>query len=311
MAAVNRDILIRSVILQASFTSFLFLGAGLGDVTLAANQVLLQFLGRSPPTRSTASPSPPRRWSARCWAARPGGAAPRRARRLGVGRRRLRWCWRWPSSLSGRRSSTSWRPRPRCAPRRAAYLPWLAAAPLIGIAAWMLDGIFIGATETRRDAQRHDRVGWAVYVAACSSCPPSATTASWAALMIRNATRPPPPPPPFPLALTLDFALSRGVGAADRLSLPALAALRRGRRRAQPRAAELARLLEDRVGDRGQVGVDPLEVAQHVEMQRARLDRLRQPVAQAAEVALGWRGAPPRAAGPSRRRGRAPRRGRG
>ena len=44
MAAVNGDILIRSVILQASFTSFLFLGAGLGDVTLAANQVLLQFL---------------------------------------------------------------------------------------------------------------------------------------------------------------------------------------------------------------------------------------------------------------------------
>ena len=42
--AVNGDILIRSVILQASFTSFLFLGAGLGDVTLAANQVLLQFL---------------------------------------------------------------------------------------------------------------------------------------------------------------------------------------------------------------------------------------------------------------------------
>ena len=44
MAAVNGDILIRSVILQASFTSFLFFGAGLGDVTLAANQVLLQFL---------------------------------------------------------------------------------------------------------------------------------------------------------------------------------------------------------------------------------------------------------------------------
>ena len=45
MAQVNGDILIRSVVLQASFTSFLFFGAGLGDVTLAANQVLLQFLG--------------------------------------------------------------------------------------------------------------------------------------------------------------------------------------------------------------------------------------------------------------------------
>lgn len=41
MASVNSDILIRSVLLQAAFVSFLFLGADLGDVTLAANQVLL------------------------------------------------------------------------------------------------------------------------------------------------------------------------------------------------------------------------------------------------------------------------------
>ena len=41
---VNSDIMIRSVLLQASFTSFIFLSAGEGDVTLAANQVLLQFL---------------------------------------------------------------------------------------------------------------------------------------------------------------------------------------------------------------------------------------------------------------------------
>ena len=44
MASVNGDILIRSVVLQASFTAFMFFGADLGDVTLAANQVLLQFL---------------------------------------------------------------------------------------------------------------------------------------------------------------------------------------------------------------------------------------------------------------------------
>ena len=54
----------------------------------------------------------------------------------------------------------------------------------------------------------------------------------------------------------------------------------------QARAAELAGLLEDRVGDGGQMRVDPLQVAQHVEMQRARLDRLGQPVAQPAEVPL-------------------------
>ena len=44
MASVNGDILIRSFLIQAIFVSFLFLGAGMGDVPLAANQVLLQFL---------------------------------------------------------------------------------------------------------------------------------------------------------------------------------------------------------------------------------------------------------------------------
>ena len=44
MARVNGDIMVRSVLLQAAFTTFLFLGAGRGDVNLAANQVLLQFL---------------------------------------------------------------------------------------------------------------------------------------------------------------------------------------------------------------------------------------------------------------------------
>jgi MATE family multidrug resistance protein len=29
------------------------------------------------------------------------------------------------------------------------YLPYMVAAPLLGVAAWMLDGIFIGATRSR------------------------------------------------------------------------------------------------------------------------------------------------------------------
>ncbi len=44
MAQVNSDILIRSLLLEGIFLSFMFLGADFGDVTLAANQVLLQFL---------------------------------------------------------------------------------------------------------------------------------------------------------------------------------------------------------------------------------------------------------------------------
>ena len=44
MMQVNMDIMIRSVLLTGAFTTFLFVGSDLGDVNLAANQVLLQFL---------------------------------------------------------------------------------------------------------------------------------------------------------------------------------------------------------------------------------------------------------------------------
>ena len=106
MAAVNRDILIRSVILQASFTSFLFLGAGLGDVTLAANQVLLQFLSITAYALDGFAFAAEALVGQMLGQPRPGGAAAERGRRLGVGRRRSPRCWRWPSSSPGRRSST-------------------------------------------------------------------------------------------------------------------------------------------------------------------------------------------------------------
>ena len=44
MAEVNGDIMIRSILLQAGFVIFMFLGSRFDDVTLAANQVLVQFL---------------------------------------------------------------------------------------------------------------------------------------------------------------------------------------------------------------------------------------------------------------------------
>lgn len=64
LARVNGDIMIRSVLLQASFTSFVFLAAGQGNVTLAANQVLLQFLSITA-YAWTPLPLPPKAWWAR------------------------------------------------------------------------------------------------------------------------------------------------------------------------------------------------------------------------------------------------------
>ena len=89
MAEVNGDILIRSVILQASFTSFLFFGAGLGDVTLAANQVLLQFLSFTAYALDGFAFAAEALVGQTLGAHARGALAPRRAPHLGLGRRRL------------------------------------------------------------------------------------------------------------------------------------------------------------------------------------------------------------------------------
>ena len=69
------------------------------------------------------------------------------------------------------------------------YLPWLTVAPLIGIASWMLDGIYIGATWTRamRNAMLQSVAVYAVAVAVL--VPAFGNHGLWAALMVLNITR--------------------------------------------------------------------------------------------------------------------------
>ena len=67
--------------------------------------------------------------------------------------------------------------------------PWLALAPLIGVAGWMLDGIFIGATLTR-DMRNAMIRSVAVFVAAVLILPPFwGNHGLWAALMALNTAR--------------------------------------------------------------------------------------------------------------------------
>jgi len=64
------------------------------------------------------------------------------------------------------------------------YLIWLVAAPIIGIASWMLDGIFIGATRTG-DMRRAMIWSVAVYgLAVWILLPAYGNDGLWAALMV-------------------------------------------------------------------------------------------------------------------------------
>lgn len=148
LVQVNGDIMIRTVLLQGAFTSFMFLGAGFGDVTLAANQVLMQFLGIVSYALDGFA------FGAESLVGQAVGA--RRPDRL---RRAAMLSSQWAFGGAMLLAVVFWVAGPAIidtlttsAEVRAAarlYLPWMIATPVIGIAAWMLDGIFIGATRTR------------------------------------------------------------------------------------------------------------------------------------------------------------------
>ena len=164
MMAVNTDILIRSLLLQAIFLSFLFLAAGQGDVVLAANQVLLQFL------HITAYALDGFAFAAEALVGQAMGARNRAGlRRSAV----LASGWGAGSvvllalafALAGGMIVDLMTTAEDVRAAARSYLPWMVAAPLLGLAPWMLDGIFIGATRTR-DMRNMMAVSFVVYVAA-------------------------------------------------------------------------------------------------------------------------------------------------
>ena len=188
LARVNTDIMIRSVLLQGCMTSFLFLGAGQGDVPLAANQVLLQFVAL------TAFALDGFAFAAESLVGQAVGAQrPDRVRRASI----LTSQWGLGGAVvlglvfivAGGAIIDILTTSPQVRAEARIYLPWLGLAPLIGVAGWMLDGIFIGATLTR-DMRNAMIRSVAVFVAAVLILPPFwGNHGLWAALMALNTAR--------------------------------------------------------------------------------------------------------------------------
>ncbi|MHA3913219.1 MATE family efflux transporter [Halovulum sp. GXIMD14793] len=188
MAAINIDIMIRSVLLTGSFLSFLYWGGAFGDDVLGANQILLLFL------EVTAYALDGFAFAAEAMVGAALGQRNRAALRhaaiitsqWGVG---LSFALGAAFYLCGPAIIDLMAKAPGVQEQARIYLPWVAAAPVIGIASWMLDGIFIGATRTA--AMRNAMlISTAIYIVALLSL---ATTFGnhglWAALMILNLAR--------------------------------------------------------------------------------------------------------------------------
>jgi MATE family multidrug resistance protein len=146
MAVVNSDILIRSAALMGIFTSFtLVYSPKLGDVTLAANHVLMQFLTVSAYALDGFA------YAAEALVARAVGRRDVvRLRRASV----LCAFWGLVSAvlmavlfwLAGPALIDVMHKGPVVQDTARQYLVWVALSPLLGVWAFTLDGIFIGAT---------------------------------------------------------------------------------------------------------------------------------------------------------------------
>jgi MATE family multidrug resistance protein len=204
MASVNTDILLRSLMLQAIFVSFLFLGSGFGDVTLAANQVLMQFLS------ITAHALDGFAFSAEALVGQAFGARNRAVLRRGAVLASL-WALAVCAGIAAGYAAfggavidlMATAPEVRAAARE--FLPYAAAAPLLGVAPFMLDGVFIGATRSR-DMRNMMAVSLAFYaVAVAALVPLMGNHGLWAALLLSFVAR--------GVTLGLRYpALERGVG---------------------------------------------------------------------------------------------------
>lgn len=188
MALLNTDILLRSAMLMVIFSSFVFIGARFGDVTLAANEVLIQFM------YITAYAMDGFAFAAETLIARAFGrgdrAYVRRAALVTSGwglviciatAGAFAFSGGWIIDLMAKNADVQDTAR--------VFLPYMVIAPLLGCAAWMFDGIFIGATRSK-DMRNMMAVSFVVYWAAIAVLLPLlGNHGLWLALLISFIAR--------------------------------------------------------------------------------------------------------------------------
>lgn len=185
--AVNRDIMIRTLALMTVFIWFTAQGARQGDVLLAANAVLMQFVGVAAYFLDGVA------FATEALVGRAAGAA-QRAMLLVA----LRRTTAWAAALALLASLVFGALGPTLIDaltvddtvRRTArtYLPWAALAPLAGVWSFQLDGVFIGATRSG-DMRNAMLQSLAIFLVGWWLLRPFGNHGLWAALLLSYAAR--------------------------------------------------------------------------------------------------------------------------
>jgi len=184
---VNGDIMVRSLALIFVFVWFMAQGAAQGDVGLAANAVLMQFISMAAYFLDGLA------FAAEALVGRAVGAMRRAAVAAAAVRTSL-----WAGGVAALIALALWGfgptlidllsvdPAVRATART--YLPWAIGAPLMGVWAFQLDGIFIGATRTAdmRNAMLSSSL---VFLLAWYVLQPWGNHGLWAALYVNYLAR--------------------------------------------------------------------------------------------------------------------------
>ncbi|WP_244128800.1 MATE family efflux transporter [Burkholderia gladioli] len=164
LVALNRDIFVRTLCLLSAFGWFAHLGARLGDATLAANALLLNF------QTFMAYALDGFAHAAEALVGAAAGARDRASFRAAV-RVTLQWAigcalaFSLAYALGGGWIVAQLTDQPAVREIAGHFLPWAAVMPLISVWGFLLDGVFIGATETRT-LMVAMAISFAVFVAA-------------------------------------------------------------------------------------------------------------------------------------------------
>ncbi len=184
---VNRDIMIRSLALIFVFVWFVAQGAAFGDVTLAANAVLMQFIAVSAYFLDGLA------FAAESLVGRAVGAA---SRANLVAAMKITTIWALMLAIGACLLIALLGPAiidlltidetTRLVARQ--FLPWAAIAPFLGVWAFQLDGFFIGATRTTQ-MRNAMLVSLLIFLCAWWLLTPYQNHGLWAALHVHYLAR--------------------------------------------------------------------------------------------------------------------------
>ena len=188
MAVVNFDILIRSMFLQAAFILFMFLSSDINDEILAINQILLQFLSISAYALDGFA------FSAEALIGQAFGAkSVKSLRKVSIfatfwaflAAIVLTLCFYFGSDFLIVLMTSSEELRENV----QVYVFWVIVAPILAAPAFILDGIFIGATRTK-DMRNCMIISFGIYcLVVWLLYEPFGNQGLWAALMVMFIVR--------------------------------------------------------------------------------------------------------------------------